>query len=43
MGQYYICVLSLFKDIKLVGVVDINVERGLDIAGKYGVCFFENY
>ncbi|MGK7952462.1 MAG: Gfo/Idh/MocA family oxidoreductase, partial [Xenococcaceae cyanobacterium] len=27
----------------LVGVADVNVERGLDIASKYRVRFFENY
>lgn len=43
MGQHHTRVLSLLKDTKLVGVADINVERGLDTAGKYGVRFFENY
>lgn len=43
MGQHHARVLSLFKDVKLVGVADINVERGLDTACKYGVRFFEDY
>lgn len=43
MGQHHSRVLSLLKDVELVGVADVNVERGLDIAGKYQVRFFENY
>lgn len=43
MGQHHTRVLSLIKDIELIGVADINVERGLDIASKYRIRFFENY
>lgn len=43
MGQHHTRVLSLLKDVELVGVADVNVERGLDIASKYRVRFFENY
>ncbi len=43
MGQHHSRVLSLLKDVELVGVADVNVERGLDIASKYRVRFFENY
>lgn len=43
MGQHHTRVLSLLKDVELVGISDINVERGLDIASKYRVRFFENY
>ena len=43
MGQHHTRVLSLLKDVELVGVADINVERGLDTASKYRVRFFENY
>ena len=43
MGQHHTRVLSLLKDVTLVGVADINVERGLDIASKYRVRFFEDY
>ena len=43
MGQHHTRVLSLLKDVELVGVADVNVERGLDLAGKYRVRFFENY
>lgn len=43
MGQHHTRVLSLLKDVELIGVSDINVERGLDTASKYRVRFFENY
>lgn len=43
MGQHHTRVLSLLKDVELVGVSDINVERGLDTASKYRVKFFEDY
>lgn len=43
MGQHHTRVLSLLKDVELVGVSDINIERGLDTASKYRIKFFENY
>ena len=43
MGQHHTRVLSLLKDVELVGVSDLNVERGLDTASKYRVRFFEDY
>lgn len=43
MGQHHTRVLGLLKDVELVGVSDINVERGLDTASKYRVQFFEDY
>ncbi|MFM7220677.1 MAG: Gfo/Idh/MocA family oxidoreductase [Nodosilinea sp.] len=43
MGQHHTRVLSRFKDVELVGISDVNVERGLDTAGKYRVRFFEDY
>jgi predicted dehydrogenase len=43
MGQHHTRVLSLLKEVELVGVADVNVERGLDLASKYRVHFFENY
>ncbi|HEY9708513.1 MAG TPA: Gfo/Idh/MocA family oxidoreductase [Oculatellaceae cyanobacterium] len=43
MGQHHARVLSLLKDVEMVGVSDINVERGLDTASKYRVRFFEDY
>lgn len=43
MGQHHARILSLLKDVELVGISDVNVERGLDIASEYQVRFFENY
>ncbi len=43
MGQHHTRVLSLLKDVELVGVSDVNIERGLDTASKYRVKFFEDY
>ncbi|MEM1370344.1 MAG: Gfo/Idh/MocA family oxidoreductase, partial [Cyanobacteria bacterium P01_H01_bin.15] len=43
MGQHHTRVLSLLKDVQLFGVSDVNVERGLDVASKYQVRFFEDY
>jgi predicted dehydrogenase len=43
MGQHHTRVLSLLKDVELVGIADVNIERGLDTASKYRVKFFEHY
>jgi len=43
MGQHHTRVLSMLKDVELVGVSDINMERGIDTASKYRVRFFEDY
>ncbi|MBF2028009.1 MAG: Gfo/Idh/MocA family oxidoreductase [Oscillatoriales cyanobacterium C42_A2020_001] len=43
MGQHHTRVLSLLKDVEMVGVSDVNVDRGIDTASKYRVRFFENY
>lgn len=43
MGQHHARVLSLLKDVELVGISDINQERGIDTASKYRVRFFEHY
>lgn len=43
MGQHHTRVLSLLKEVELVGVSDINVERGIDTASKFQVRFFEDY
>ena len=43
MGQHHTRVLTMLKDVELVGVSDINIERGLEIASKYRIRFFENY
>lgn len=43
MGQHHVRVLSLMKDIKLVGISDVNVDRGLETASRYQTHFFEDY
>jgi virulence factor len=43
MGQHHTRVLSSMKDVELVGVADISVERGIETASKYKVRFFEDY
>jgi len=43
MGQHHTRVLSMLKDVELVGVSDVNIERGIDTASKYRVRFFEDY
>jgi len=43
MGQHHTRVLSMLKDVELVGVADVNVDRGIDTASKYRVRFFEDY
>ncbi|MDX2239194.1 MAG: Gfo/Idh/MocA family oxidoreductase [Leptolyngbyaceae cyanobacterium bins.302] len=43
MGQHHTRVLSMLKDVELVGVADVNVELGIDTASKYRVRFFEDY
>jgi predicted dehydrogenase len=43
MGQHHARVLDLLKDVQLVGVADVNVEKGLELASKYRIRFFENY
>ncbi len=43
MGQHHTRVFSRMKDVEVVGVADINVERGLDVASRYRVHFYEDY
>ncbi len=43
MGQHHTRVLSSMKDVELVGVADIDIERGLETASKYKTKFFEDY
>lgn len=43
MGQHHTRVFSLMKDVRVVGVADINVERGLDVASRHRVHFYEDY
>lgn len=43
MGQHHTRVLGLLKDVELYGIADIDKTRGLDIASKYRVRYFEDY
>jgi predicted dehydrogenase len=43
MGRHHARILNLLKDIELVGVSDINLERGIDTASQHRTRFFENY
>ena len=43
MGQHHVRVLSLMKDIKLVGISDVNLDRGIETASRYQTRFFEDY
>ena len=43
MGQHHARVLSLLKNVKLVGIADVNVEQGLETASKYKARFYEDY
>jgi virulence factor len=43
MGQHHVRVLSSMKDVELIGVADIDIERGLETASKYKVRFFDDY
>ncbi len=43
MGQHHARVLGLLKDVELVGVSDVNIDRGQDTASKHRVKFFGDY
>jgi predicted dehydrogenase len=43
MGQHHVRILSQLKDVELIGISDINLERGLETASRYRVRFFEDY
>jgi len=43
MGQHHTRIFSLLPDVELVGVADIDVERGLAIAQQYQIGFYESY
>lgn len=43
MGQHHVRVLSLLKDIELIGVADSNLARGIEIASQYRTHYYENY
>ncbi len=43
MGQYHVGIYSELHDVELVGVADTNRERGVYVAGKYGVPLYADY
>ncbi|MGB7415347.1 MAG: Gfo/Idh/MocA family oxidoreductase [Thermosynechococcaceae cyanobacterium] len=43
MGQHHTRVLSLLKDVELIGIADVDRVRGIDTASKYQVQFFHDY
>ena len=43
MGRHHVRILSLLKDIELVGVSDLNLAKGIEIASQYQTHFYENY
>ena len=43
MGRHHARILSLLKDIDLVGVSDCNLPRGIEIASQYRTHFYEKY
>ncbi len=43
MGQHHTRVLSLLKDVELIGISDVDRVRGIDTASKYQIQFFHNY
>ncbi len=43
MGQHHTRILSSMKDVELIGVADISIERGLETASNYKIRFFEDY
>ena len=43
MGRHHVRILSLLKDIELIGVSDVDLTKGLEIASQYQTHFYENY
>ncbi len=43
MGRHHVRILSLLKDIELVGVSDIDLAKGIEMASQYQTHFYENY
>lgn len=43
MGRHHARILSLLKDIELVGICDSNLARGIEIASQYRTHFYEKY
>ena len=43
MGRHHVRILSLLKDIELVGVSDVDLAKGIEIASQYQTHFYEHY
>ena len=43
MGRHHVRILSRLKDIELVGVSDVDLTKGLEIASQYQTHFYESY
>lgn len=43
LGQHHVRILSEFKDVRLSGISDINLERAEEIGRLYGCPVFEDY
>jgi predicted dehydrogenase len=43
MGQHHTRAYTRMKDVEVVGVADINIERGLDVASRHRIHFYEDY
>jgi len=43
MGRHHVRILSLLKDIELIGVSDVDLTKGIEIASQYQTHFYENY
>ena len=43
MGQHHARVLSLMNGVKVVGIADVNVERGQVLADRYDANFYPDY
>ena len=43
MGQHHARVLSLMSGVKVVGIADVNIERGQVLADRYDANFYPDY
>ena len=43
LGQHHARVYAELENCELMGVADLDVERGQEIAGRHGAKFYENY
>ena len=43
MGRHHVRILNLLKDIELIGVSDVDLVKGIEIASQYQTHFYESY